>query len=366
MVMQGIEFGIDDLYTAAITEDFTSLDNGILSVNPFPNPYPRPQNKYTVEMQGGYIDLRLFDLEPDAHDFCRYWEDLSYYESDHQWPLAKMVRYLLRGQGTRVATGVFSMYPEWVKLAELVGLMYYFEDECDHEATHWGTEQAEISKELAGTINGKEFPGNNGEWYTDGLPELEDQIKSYVAELRFAQEVRRAGYDIRFLEETGDVLIKTDPPLTIDVTRRYPGYGLEFDQEGEIQVPNIPGVPTKVTMDSVSREVRQIVKPAVLHKFEQHGNDIDGIAVDTTQSLAGVKFMGITQLGEEPPGIGEQIETMVEARRQGEQPVLNFHFINGSDPHTIATCSTRNKITLQYQMRVRNILRDIRRFLNTQ
>lgn len=88
--MQGIEFRINDLYTAAITEDFTSIDNGVLTVNPFPNPYPRPQNKHVVSMQGGYLDLRLFDLHPDAHEFCRYWEYLTSTESHHQWPLAKI------------------------------------------------------------------------------------------------------------------------------------------------------------------------------------------------------------------------------------------------------------------------------------
>lgn len=361
MVMQGIEFGINDLHTAAIHEDFTSIDNGILTVSPIANPYPRALSKYEVGMQGGYLDLRLFYLHPDAHEFCRYWEYLASTESDHQWPLAKIVRYLLRGQGSRVATGLFSMYPDWAKLAELVGLMYYFQENCNHANAHWGTELGEISDRLAGTINGKQFPGNNGEWFQKGLPDLHGKIKSYVTELRFAQEVSQAGYDLRFLEEKGDILIKTDPPLTIDVTRYYPGYGLEFEQHGDQRIPRVTGVPDRVTVESVADEVRETMKPAVLRKFENHDTDIDGIAVDTTQSQSGVKFMSVTQLGQEPPSVGEQIEWMAEAKRQGEQPIMNFHFINSSNPHTIATCTTRSWVMRQYRSRVQNIIRQIQR-----
>lgn len=364
MVMQGIEFGINDLYTAALTEDFTSLDNGVLTINPFSNPYPRPQSKHVVSMQGGYLDLRLFDLHPDAHEFCRYWEYLVSTESHHRWPLAKIVRYLLRRQGGRVASGYFSMYPDWAKLAELVGLMYYFQENCTHANAHWGTELEEISTKLAGTINGDQFPGNNGEWLQKGLPDLHGKIKSYVTELRFAQEVHRAGYDLTFLEEKGDVLIKTDPTLTIDATRFYPGYGLEFEEDGEQRVPKVSGVPDRVTLESVANEIREAMKPAVVRKFENHDTDIDGIAVDTTQSLSGVKFMCITQLEQEPPSVGEQIETMVEAKRGGEQPILNFQFINGSSPHTIATCTTRSRIMRQYRPRVQKLIRQIRRQLN--
>jgi len=121
-----------------------------------------------------------------------------------------------------------------------------------------------------------------------------------------------------------------------------------------------------VTLESVANEIRETMKPAVVRKFENHDTDIDGIAVDTTQSLSGVKFMGITQLEQEqePPSVGEQIETMVEAKRRGEQPILNFHFISGSSPHTIATCTTRSRIMRQYRPRVQKLIRQIRRQLN--
>lgn len=359
MVVRGIEFEIDGLCTAAIHRDFTSLDNGVLTINPFPNPYPRPLNKHMVAMQGGHLDLRLFDLHPDAYEFCRYWEYLASTESVYHWPLAKIVRFLLRGQGSRVATGFLSMYPDWTKLVELIGLMYYFQENCNHSDAHWGTELKEISNSLVGIITGDQFPGKNGQWLQKGLPDLRDIIKSYVTELRFAQEVSQAGYDFKFLEEKGDILIKTDPPLTIDVTRYYSGYGLEFEQDGKQQIPKVTGVPDRVTVASVANEIQEMMKPAVLRKFENHDTDIDGIAVDTTQSLSGVKFMGVTQLEQEPPSVGEQIETMVEVKKQGEQPILNFNFINSNTSYTIATCTTRSQIMRQYRMSTQNLLRQL-------
>lgn len=359
MVMQGIDVGIDGLHTAAIHEDFTSIENGILTVSPIANPSPRALNKHEIGMQGGYIDLRLFDVHPDAHEFCRYWQYLASTESRHEWPLTKIVRYLLRRQGSRVATGLFSMYPAWAKLTELIGLMYYFEGNCNHSNIYWGTELAEISKTLAGTVNGDLFPGNEGEWFQNGLPDLDRKITSYVSELRFTQEVHREGHDFRFLEEKGDVRVKTEPPLNIDITHYYPGYGLEYDLHGAQRIPKTTGLPDRVTMESVASEVRETMKPPVLNKFEKHDTDIDGIAVDTTQSLSGLKFMGVTQLGHEPPGIGEQIEWMAKANRQGEQPIMNFHVITSSNPHSIAICTTRSRIMRQYRSRVRNIIRKI-------
>lgn len=361
--MAGVEFGINDMYTAALHRDFTSIDNGVLTISPVNNPCPRAQNKYTIQMQGGFIDLRLLDVEPDAYEFCDYWEYLTSTESDHHWPLAKMVRYMLRGQGTRVVTGLHSMSPDWAKLAELVGLMYHFEEEHSGKSIHRGTEFREISEQLAKTINGDMFPGN-GTWRKKGLPVLQTKITSFVSELRFAQEVSQAGYDFTFLEQKGDIRIETTPPLTIDVTHRYPGFGIEIEREGDKQIPKASGVPDRLTRGSVASAVTRTMTPAVFRKFNDHDREIDGIAVDTTRSLSGAKFMGFTRFTEEPPSVGDQIDTMVEAKQNGKQPILNFHHVRGADPHTIATCTTRRSLMHPYKLAIKRISRRIQRQIN--
>lgn len=350
MVTYGVEFRINGRYTNANATPFTTIEDDILNISPHPNPHPKVRDEHTISMQGGSLDLRLLGLSVSASDFCEYWEEISSPDAQHPFPLERIVRELLRAQGARVATGVFSMYPEWVELAELVGLMRYFEESHDDAVIHWGTEKGEICNSIRGVLDSRFFDGILTA-QRRGIPQLDEKIKSYVAELRFAREVSKAGFEFRFLDEKGDVRIETDPVLRIDATRHFPGYSVEYNHENPSVPPQFMGLPRAVTVAGTLRGLRQVAQKPALNKFTDHGREIDGIAVDSTLSLAGVQAMGVSQFGNSPE-VGPQINRMAELRDRGQQPVLVFQRILGPHASTVTTLSTREAVTEAYRRRV--------------
>lgn len=144
-------------------------------------------------------------------------------ENDRGFELSKVVESCVSAQAVDMSTArMTAPFPLWTSVVELVGNMYYFEDQSPPPD---GTRAkfTEIKNQLNGHARSDTLDlGNYERRRTVGLPNLFKMIGGFASELRFAREVFEADHEIAFRTEGGVDLI-VDAEYRIEVTKKRPG-----------------------------------------------------------------------------------------------------------------------------------------------